>query len=1246
MLKRLVKWLKRFFNFAFGKKQTHSNIVGEHQEVETPPELTNADLEFLFTQLLEGVHQARGQAWAIKYLERVEHRISNERWIEWLLNFGERLLISPAPNIQIAERMVQLGELNIGTIGDLSYDIGIRLLTRNLGEPYQDSDELEASVEPDEQLAEEVGELDSQTITSASPSISKEKFTTLVWEYEEPKVETTPLPLIAPYEQDDEQYSEDETLSKASSEVVQWDESIQNLEPAVANTLDELLVRLEQSTNLVEQLASGLSVQTTTPHNKSLSTQFSNTLELAQAWFYQGLQQAKSGELSAALISYDKAIEINPICYEYWFNRGLTLFYLGNFSEAIKSYNRVIEIKPDFYKGWHNRGGALGELGLFEDAIASFNKAIEIKFDYHEAWSSLGWALLKLDRLSEAIASYDKALLMQPQDQENWYYRGMALAQWGRTNDAIASYDRALEIQPDFHLAWYGRGVELSHLGRLEDAIPSLQQAVEIYPEFYEAWYALGDALGKLGHTQEAIASLEQAAQINPDSQEIWIDKGVALGQLGRWGEAILSWEKALEIKSDLYLAWFNKAVALENMARREEAIASYKKALEIQPDFYLAWYNLGVALFYLERFEEAISAYDSALQIKLDYWEAWFARGSAAGNAANYDSHQVFVSAIAQANPALYQRGYEGKLASFEEGLRYVDKDIYPEGWGRLHLALGNAHYDQAKRHSTPVYYCEQAITEYEQALTTLTLQTFPELHLEVLQNLIKSLLCLGQTSQAQELHQYAKEVLRQILLEPTRSDENTKYQALKNIGFRQLAVDIAVQCGEIAEAVEIAEYGKNACLTWLLSGWKDEIISPNYSTIQQLLNPTTAIIYWHISPCTLRTFIIKYESPEPIPIFTPILNVGSSDELPLPEAVERLVAFEDWLEDWNQHYQEYGSFSDDTEHQSNHSWEVDMEQRLFHLKQILNISSIIQELEDITQLILIPHRDLYKIPLHALFNLSSHYEEDLPRESFNYIFTYLPSVQVGLSLQSQPLSQVETLPLLSVENPITTNYPLRKFAQFESEAVSQMFHSVKRLQGSKANKTQVENALSSGYNIFHFTGYITDNLNHPQASELLLAGEDKLTLEEISNKQLTNYKLVTLSASETSINRPQIMITEYVDLVSGFLTQGVPYVVSTLWNINSAASALVMIEFYKGLKQDKSPATALAEATQWLKELTAGDLKKWYEALLNELHQEGLGIRANLATELYRISKLPADTKIYNHPYHWAAFIVAGRF
>ena len=1363
MLRRLFQWLQKFLRRLFDSKQISSNSNVRQLPAVQLPELTNADLEFLFTQLLEGVHQGRGQGWATRYIQRMENRITQQRWLEWLLNFAEKLLSSPAPNHELAYRMVQLGELRIGDIGDLAYDIGMKLLTRNLDELYEPEEELvdENDLDyytsvvpqnlPEESVTGFVGEViwdfdeqDSESIVpplnlSISPQVSFDEKLGEVNFWEEEGTESfistnqenvNKLGEIPPWEQEEpvnesrtierdilknlrglvvrEENTEDVTSSDSAeynetfytsqsfwggensseietatssefaylpdrvsdppvypdphgveseitppeeaqtgSEVENLDESTEEFEPVVAVTLDELSIRLQQSADLVEQLAAYGLLGKGSPQARTESENNQTDVSLqAQAWFYKGLGQAKTGDLMTALGSYDQAISMKPDVYEYWFNRALTLFHLGDFAAALASYDQAINIKEDAYKGWYNRGITLGELGGFADAVTSFDRAIEIKPDYYEAWSSRGLALVQLGHLAEAIESYNQAVHLQPQDQDNWYCRGLALLEKGDYLSAIASFDKVLEIDPASHLAWYNRGVGLWNLNRWQDAITSLDRAIEIEPLSEQVWYIRGNALDKMGQTAQALASYQQASQIEPDYHEVWIDRGVVLFKMSRWAEAINAWDRAIQIKPDFYLAWFNRAVALEQLGRYDEALASYDQSIEINPDFYLAWYNRAVVLSNLQRFEEAIAHYDRTLEIKPDYWEAWIARGTAAGNSTAYDRRFELFSKIPSLNLELNQRGYAGKLASYETALQYISQESYPQGWGRLHLALGHAHYDRGKKHPTPHYYWQQAIEEYNQALLTLRAANYPELHLEVLQDKIKVLLSLGETEAAEKLQESAIELWQSLLNEPARSPENKKQLALKFACLWQYGVDFSMKFGEFVQALEIAEHAKNACLNWQLYGWQKQIISPRYEDVQTLINPTTAIVYWHVSPCAIHTFVIKDKASEPMLIFTPVAkDIEAKDDFPQREAMLRLIEFEDWQINWQQQYQEYSSNTDESHNKREHSWRVDMEQRLLKLRDILNIPAIEQELQGIEQLILIPHSDLHRYPLHSLFNRSFSDDEDLPNVDNNFSITYLPSAQVGLSLASKPKQDSSMELLLSVENPESTGHLPLKFAKLESEVIANMFHRPTQIEGLEASKQTVENALYGGYNIFHFAGYAIDNSINPLNSELVLAGEDKLTLAQICNKSLEQYNLLTISGGKTADYTKQNISNEYVGFVNTFLCQGVTNIVSTLWVVESTATALVMIEFYRRIKAGKSAANALTETTQWVQNVTALELTKWYQTLLNELPVEGLRIRAHLATLQYRISKIPFHKKPYNNPYYWAGFIVAGK-
>ncbi|PSB01337.1 hypothetical protein [Merismopedia glauca] len=102
------------------------------------PELTENDYEFLFFQLLEGVAHGWQQPRIISFFEVIDDRISQQQWLDWLQSFGTKILASAAPDHNLASRMVQLGEMRCGAIGDLAYDLGMQVLTRGQHPVFMD----------------------------------------------------------------------------------------------------------------------------------------------------------------------------------------------------------------------------------------------------------------------------------------------------------------------------------------------------------------------------------------------------------------------------------------------------------------------------------------------------------------------------------------------------------------------------------------------------------------------------------------------------------------------------------------------------------------------------------------------------------------------------------------------------------------------------------------------------------------------------------------------------------------------------------------------------------------------------------------------------------------------------------------------------------------------------------------------------------------------------------------------------
>ena len=897
---------------------------------------------------------------------------------------------------------------------------------------------------------------------------------------------------------------------------------------------------------------------------------------------------------------------------EVWFYRGNEQYKRGDFKEAIASYDKALEFKPDYHYAWNNRGLAQDDLGKLEEAIASYDKALEIKPDYHYAWNNRGIVLRKLGKLEEAIASYDKALAIKPDKHEAWYNRGLALDDLGRFEEAIASYDKALEIKPD--------------------------------------------------------------------DEEFLRDRGVVLGNLGRLEEAIASYDKALAIKPDDDKAWYNRGNALRKLGKLEEAISSYEKALAIKPDYQASWYNRGYALDNLGRLEEAIASCDKALEIKQDDHDTWIMRSIAVRNASTYN-HFIYEMlqlkfpasppvTITISNPNLNRRGYEGEIFTLETGLQYCQEKTHPEGYGKLHHALGNAHYDRGKIKFDRAYR-SQAATSYKEALKTLTKEAFLKLHLEVLQDLIKTLVSVTNTEAAEKLRRDATDLLHRLLTNKNYSQLSEQQLNDKLVKFEQLTVNILLQSGKLTEALETAEQDKNVCLSWLLNAlpipdYQEETeTTVTHPQIQQLLNPTTCAIYWHLSDAALTTFIIK------------------SDELLSPEDCysKSPDEFEAWVKKWNQQYADYQDKSKEKANKQNHPWRAEMPSNFAVLKEILQIVHIEQQLQSngITNLILIPHRDLHRFPIHALF-------------SSEFVITYLPSAQFGLNLkhrlnsptaantgniaanttvgewnsrlhkQNPPprVEEGEVNDILSIENPnsiiIDENGQRKKLlplpaAEIESEIICRMFANPTRRGENAATLDEVTRLLPQPHHIFHFTGHGSYDFDNPQQSTLYLSDTHRLTVKEIIQLNLSNYKLICLSACETAVTDKQTILAEYVGLISGFMRAGVGCVVSTLWPVESGASTLLMIDFYRRWREggDSLPV-ALANSQKWLQSATGEDLAAWCQREIDkisenssELSEDEVSLRRFFKSNRQNLAKMESDQP-YQHPYYWAAFTLTG--
>jgi CHAT domain-containing protein len=279
---------------------------------------------------------------------------------------------------------------------------------------------------------------------------------------------------------------------------------------------------------------------------------------------------------------------------------------------------------------------------------------------------------------------------------------------------------------------------------------------------------------------------------------------------------------------------------------------------------------------------------------------------------------------------------------------------------------------------------------------------------------------------------------------------------------------------------------------------------------------------------------------------------------------------------------------------------------------------------------LIVVPYGTAHLLPFQAL------YFDGEPLIATHTV-RYLPSASMLQFLSARPLMQ--KLKMLAIGNPTGDLVN----ASIEAEFVASLFGE-KPLIGAAATEEAVRPLLCQ-HTLLHFATHGKLNEDSPLASSILLANREELTVYELMGLRL-DADLVVLSACNTG----QGQATggdDVLGLTRGLLGAGARAAVVSLWPVDDQSTSLLMGEFYRQLRAHARPAVALAEAQNYLRNLSEGDLKIELAKLRHVLpgaHVEGSEAPQSATLGRHVGEDEPTISAGYSRPYHWAAFILVG--
>jgi tetratricopeptide (TPR) repeat protein len=186
-----------------------------------------------------------------------------------------------------------------------------------------------------------------------------------------------------------------------------------------------------------------------------------------EAFYFLARAQAKLGRHVEALVSYERALALQPNNAQLLSDRGNTLFALKRPDEALESHDRAIAAQPDYAIAHNNRGDVLNKFGRSEEALASFERALALQPNLSSVQYNRGNVQRSLARFHEALASYDRAIALSPEYvSAHWnraltwllladFERGWLEYEW-RLKTPSNSWQSSLSTQPP----WRGEAID------------------------------------------------------------------------------------------------------------------------------------------------------------------------------------------------------------------------------------------------------------------------------------------------------------------------------------------------------------------------------------------------------------------------------------------------------------------------------------------------------------------------------------------------------------------------------------------------------------------------------------------------------------------------------------------------------------------------------------------------------------------------------------------------------------------
>ncbi|MCL4298811.1 MAG: tetratricopeptide repeat protein [Anaerolineae bacterium] len=924
-------------------------------------------------------------------------------------------------------------------------------------------------------------------------------------------------------------------------------------------------------------------------------------------------------------------------------NIGAVYHAQGRYEEALDVLYQALDIRRTI-ADLAGEGETLANIGAIylaqgrhKEALDILQQALAILRDVgyraHEGrtLNNIGSVYYAQGRYKEALDAYQQALAIQREvgDRagEGVTLNGVGLIynDQGHYEEALDAYHQALEIQ---HAGEdrAGEGLTLNNIGLIYHNQGQYEKALDIYQQALEIQREVGDRAGE-GTTLNNIAAIYRAQGQYEEAQETYRQalairrdvgdrsgEGMTLNNIGavyhvqgRYGEALDTFQQALAIAREVNNR-AGEANILTNIGLIYDAQGRYKEALDIYQQTLVTQHdlghrgseaatliNIGAAYDAQGKYQEALDIFQQSLVLQRElgnrtgegrvlisigeiyHLQGWYEEAldtyqQALALAREVGDRAGEATILTDKGGIYHSQGRYGEaLNTYQQALAIQQAIGDRVGEGVTLSNIGFAYLQQGQS--------DQALAHYEQAMTVIEsvravagneagrtgfITQFADIYTRAvalyhqqgqdavaffstergrarafLDSLATGQIQLSDNAAAdlliQEQEAYARRQAAQDALAKARALNPSNAQLEANLEA-QLAVAEEIYTTALA-AIEV----RGGQLAALVPGRSTVLDLP---AIQALLDDqTTLVSYYVLDDEGTLAFIITN-------------NNFSVRELPQATADnlrQELKRLNDWPD-----------------------LEISYRLPLQNLYTWL-VEPLVNQIN--TPLVgIIPHQQLHYLPFAALMDNETFFGE-------KYLLFTLPSANALPFIQANATIAHRTHRPGAVVfgNPATDEPGLSILtnAASEAKAIGNLL-AVPAYTEAEASEARLW-AEAGQARVLHLAAHGVYNPTDSLLSTIYLApgGEDngRLEVSEVYDLPLKGTELVVLSACETNMGQLSVG-DDIVGLTRALIFAGAPTVITSLWNVDSAATEMLMVSFYHHWQEGLSKVEALQAA------------------------------------------------------------------